>query len=196
MNFSVSLGNHRLSFLSTRVVALCLLSVLLVGCMATSRPKYTAIQTADGSSATVIFRTSGESAPIWFGISRSSKDCEGFSNVGYVYDHQRDKHPIWSAAKKLMRTLEFDSLDEIKEIKVSVPSGKPIQIQGYGNDSNSGMVRICGPITSRVTPRSGGRYVVVFAWDGMCSMTVQDATSSDASLGVTVQSYTQCEWED
>jgi len=171
-------------------------AMLLVGCITTSRPKYSINPAVEASVATVIFKTSGIAAPVWFGISHATKDCDSFSSVGYVYDHQRDKSPVLSATKKLLRTLEFDGLDEIKEIRMSVPSGKSTQVQGYGNDSSSRMINTCGPITSRFTPRQGGRYVVTFAWDGMCSMTVQDVTGGDTPSAVTVRSYMHCEWED
>ncbi len=175
-----------------------LLSVFVTGCASPyKRPDYVFNPKDDKETATLFLRTSGIIAPAYFYISESTKFCKGFSSAGYVFNMQREKHPVASkvadAANALKKALFLGGLDEVKERERVVPAGKPIQIQVFGNASTSDAVITCGPITSQFTPVANKKYRADFSWaGGKCYMTIRDITDGSSLSNVNAHSYNYC----
>ncbi len=178
--------NYRIAFIASLV--------LLAGCATNQRPNYVYSPKDGEENATIVFRASGISAPVYFYLSDGNDICKGFASVGYAYDHQRDKYPIGSAVEDTLRKMFFSKkLDEVKEFERNVPAARPIQLQGYGYWSDGKSVMTCGPITSKFIPQNKKKYIADFSWDnGRCFMSIQDATTASGLINVPMESFNYC----
>lgn len=153
-----------------------------------------AVQPKLDDDATIVFQSKGWPAPVSYSVSTSGKSCEGFDNVGRVFDSGRGTILPWIA--KLT-----EKADKLARIEVSrtrtVKAGVPLQIRSISILTESTDRRVisehtCGPYETTFIPQKGKTYRAefVFLANERCEQHITDVTDS-AATPLPVESVSQ-----
>src|SRR5690606_12357728 len=134
------------------------------GC-ATHTPREEVAATPDGD-AMLQLGTMPKQLVADFYLNDSPESCRNFREAGYVYDWDTE-HSGWldTAARALSPT----ERGEVKSIRATVTSGRPVQVAGLNPRDGVG----CGPVVAQFEPIRNHKYQAYFVmWEQACRMEV------------------------
>lgn len=197
----------------TSATVLCALAFAIAGCAHRRAPDSTAndshkqqsgaakaASVIDPDSAKLVFKTRGMPMIVYFSMSTAAQACQGFEQVGNVFDSGRGTLLPWIAnlTEKANRGINRAEVSRERQVK----AGSPVQIRGYSKWTNSSANALqtvtwsqsCGPLVTTFTPDASKTYLVEFVFSGTsnCQQVVSDITDPNNPTPVSDQSTGSC----